>query len=71
MSRDSEKAIKAAMKYLSENATGNESEEELNDLLKEFILRTDRIQFKHYIEQTKSLLVVIHIFIILLIRIRL
>ena len=51
MSRDSEKAIKAAMKYLSENATGNESEEELNDLLKEFIvdynskLHDDNVEF--------------------------
>ena len=38
MSRDSEKAIKAAMKYLNEHATGDESEEELNDLLKELLI---------------------------------
>lgn len=37
MSRDSEKAIKAAMKYLSEHATGNESEKEMNDLLMKFM----------------------------------
>ena len=29
--------MKAAMKYLSENATGNESEEEMNELLKKFM----------------------------------
>ena len=37
MSRSTEKAMKAAMKYLSENATGNESEEEMNELLKKFM----------------------------------
>ena len=43
--------MKAAMKYLNEHATGDESEEELNDLLKEFIvdynskLHDDNVEF--------------------------
>ena len=37
MSRQTEKAMKAAMKYLSEHATGNESEEEMNKLLMKFM----------------------------------
>ena len=37
MSRSTEKALKAAMKYLEEHATGNESEKEMNDLLMKFM----------------------------------
>ena len=37
MSRQTEKAMKAAMKYLSEHATGNESEEQMNKLLMKFM----------------------------------
>ena len=47
MSRQTEKAMKAAMKYLSEHATGNESEEEMNKLLMKF-MNEYNIQEKKY-----------------------
>lgn len=37
MSRSTEKALKAAMEYLNEHATGDESEKEMNDLLMKFM----------------------------------
>ena len=37
MSRSTEKALKAAMEYLNEHATGDENEKEMNDLLMKFM----------------------------------
>lgn len=37
MSRQTEKAMKAAMEYLNEHATGDESEKEMNELLMKFM----------------------------------
>ena len=37
MSRQTEKAMKAAMEYLNKHATGDESEKEMNELLMKFM----------------------------------